>query len=221
MANAEIRVKGTSLVGENVVMTGFSDAKGDYNFSMIPEGRYGITAYLSGTFDGHDNWIFPLHPTDGSAEQVDVKRSSGINRNFRWQLTGQVARPLKGYYGATITIGFKPSIPHDSYVEFRLTPASPLVDGTQGRPMVVGATMAKWLEGGESRIVDIPLGSYDVTSFVRLSNGVMYQFILSNESGNFYERRLTARVRFAPNESDPRFYLTNGIALEYLWVDGQ
>lgn len=153
--------QGTPLVGVRIIvdnsvlfnanLTATTDGAGKYSVK-IPTGSWYAFALYEKTYHGK-KYNFYLHPDS------DVGfGGEGAVRNFKWQLTGEKAYPLSGYYGGLVTIDNHPEFNVNAEdIEFTFTPQGELIDGSNGTTFI-----AKALDGHQLK--DLPMGRYRVTA---------------------------------------------------------
>lgn len=135
----------------NSNITSATNNAGKYQIK-IPTGSWYAFAQYRTTYNGNI-YSFYLHPEDASG----FGGEGGV-RNFQWKLTGEMPQPLSGNYGGLVTIDNFPGIYiDDSKIDFKFTPAGPLIDGSTGNILYMRA------QDGFN-IKDIPIGRYLVTA---------------------------------------------------------
>ncbi|THF70898.1 carboxypeptidase regulatory-like domain-containing protein [Deinococcus sp. Arct2-2] len=155
LVGAQVFAGSTLFFNSNSLAVSGQD--GRYRAKVPPGSWYG-GAQMTRSFQG-ETYTFDLIPNT-----VDpFAGSTGAIRNFQWKLTGP--KPGGGFAGATVTVYtdfFDPQmldiVPD---IELILTPAGPLIDGSQGK--TIRAKIRNTHEGMEG-LQDIPLGIYTVTA---------------------------------------------------------
>jgi hypothetical protein len=179
LANAEMRIVGDTLAGQEASVFPRTGADGTYSV-QVADGNYGITGEYTTTFNGKD-FKFQLHPKDG-LDGATFPSAPGVARDFEWRLKGPrpgtAAQATEGFhfYGGevvntvvdlgndcTICDTFSKETPNGFTAEVTFTPQGALADGTAGAPItstyeVKSKTARFWSQ------VDIPLGRYTVTA---------------------------------------------------------
>jgi hypothetical protein len=87
----------------------------------------------------------------------------------------------------------------DLEVVFRFEPVGPLVDGSEGKPVVVTRTIGELLSGEEvlghdSRLLDIPLGTHVLTVTLDVGDGTTIPLVLLSEDGASWAESQTIRL---------------------------
>lgn len=192
MKGAAIRIFGVSDAGEKVGYDVKADASGRYS-TKVASGVYSVRASANLTFEGRP-WTLDLHPTDN--DDTDLNSSNGIVKNFQLKLTGlpprlaDQAENSTAYYGAYIAVDFRqpkpaggswmdpdPTAYPDAYaVEFTFTPTGPLIDGSEGKTVVMTRKPRALRHSSgpldETRyLYDIPIGSYKLTATMKMPDG--------------------------------------------------
>lgn len=153
--------QGIPLVGARVVvdnsiffnanLTTTTDGAGKYSLK-IPTGSWYAFALYEKTYHGK-KYSFYLHP-----DSEEGFGGEGAVRNFKWQLTGEKAYPLSGFYGGLVTIDNHPGFnPNAEDIEFTFTPQEKLIDGSEG------TTIVRKAQDGH-QLKDLPIGRYRVTA---------------------------------------------------------
>ncbi|MDJ1501242.1 carboxypeptidase-like regulatory domain-containing protein [Cytophagaceae bacterium BD1B2-1] len=157
VANAVIVASSTDYYNKN--STGYSDASGNYSFSLptgIAEGSYSVSGTVTFQYQGK-NYTMALYP-----EQEGVFSAyDGAVRNFVFRLNGPRSTTSDAEdmpLGGTLEVHAQPDNVNDKNLEITLEPMGPLVDGSTGKTLVVG------LPENDYRIKDIPVGKYKITA---------------------------------------------------------
>ena len=196
IGGATVAVYGTTIAGANTRFEATTGADGSYR-QRVPDGIYGVSAYAKTNYAG-ERFEIPVPAADGN-NSIDLDAAQGGVENFVWFLEGLREAGLSpddeySYHGMSLTLSSATSFAAaghlaGGFVELLLTPSGPLIDGSEGRPLVylhqlgsdagtVGPT-----EGGyvdlDTEILDIPLGSYTVTARLLSANGTATPLRLS------------------------------------------
>lgn len=194
-SNGSISINGVSTSGEQLNYP-LVQPNPDGTYSLqVTDGVYSVLGYANPTYQGV-RWNLPMHPDDNV--QVGQPSTSGIVKNFTWELSGLEPPPLDGspldpanpyqHYGAAIGLdGLYGCPPAGSQFQFTLTPRGPLVDGSSGQAIVFKKTVASAVvdsftfSGGgqyDQILGDIPLGVYSlsVTATDPSGNAISLQF---------------------------------------------
>ena len=184
---ARIRIAGytgnpTGLPGADHDDDVTTDGAGAYRV-QVPSGLYEVAGEATVAFEGK-NFVFYLHPADGSCEPQ--MSAGGIVKHFVLRLSGLekcagdgVDPQHEGFYsGAPIELFHESpkGLPGDAQLTFTLTPTGPLADGGAGK--VITMTRSVSALGNASGALettkilhDIPLGRYQLTGFATLPGG--------------------------------------------------
>jgi hypothetical protein len=134
------------------------------------------------------------------------------------------------YYGASFTVGYGLREPDDNNapkawlvqgteVEITLTPEGPLLDGSEGRPLII---RKKLTPGSYFQVNDIPIGFYRIRARVITENGGEPLRIKDNSRSDRKgglepkESEGTATVLFRSASSDPSTLRAAGGNMERL-----
>ncbi len=166
VANAMIVASSTDYY--NKTSTGYSDANGNYSFSLptgIAEGSYSVSGTVTLRYQ-NTNFNMALYPQ----QEGVFSAYEGAVRDFTFRLTGPRSvtsdandLPL----GATLEVHAQPDNVDDKNLEITLQPIGPLVDGSIGQTLVVG------LPENDYRIKDIPVGKYKITARDKVTGQVL------------------------------------------------
>lgn len=154
-------VKGASLIIDNTLIpnSNLVGVSGDDGFYSIQLRNFTWQAYAEKnvSYNGQTYKIH-FHPdnNDGFSQE-------GAIRNFQWKLQGEKPGQL-GYYGGTIMIDkhVLSEVYDSENIEFTLTPAGPLIDGSAGQ--VIKTRMGQPTTATYGKLVDIPIGRYTMTA---------------------------------------------------------
>src|SRR5690606_15365507 len=91
-------------------------------------------------------------------------------RNFTWKLEGRGPDNEYGYYGGLVKVftdfGFYEDMED---IELTLVPDGPLIDGSEGRTLVLRLEDHYWVQ--RAYLEDIPIGRYTITATLRSAEG--------------------------------------------------
>lgn len=153
-------VAGARIVLENTVfhassVSGSTGPDGRYRLKVHP-GAWQAWGTLPVDYNGR-TYRIDLHP--GNVDSMD---EDGGVRDFTWKLEGRDPRKEFAHHGGRVTV-FADYHFHDlADVELTLTPDGPLIDGSEGRTLVVRHGDHHWHQLDHLR--DIPIGRYVTTA---------------------------------------------------------
>ena len=155
LANVDVTIENT-LVGTAISYIGKTDASGNYKIKIGKVGTYHASAYFEKEYNGI-TYRLPLHP-----DNDEVFSNEGAVRNFIWKLSGKM--PDQGYYGSNIEINSELGlyIPDEENIEYTLTPAGKLIDGSDGTVLKLHTGEAN--SDSYGKLLDIPIGRYTITA---------------------------------------------------------
>lgn len=135
----------------NTNLTTVTGNTGKYSLK-VPAGSWYAFAMYETTFHAK-KYRFYLHPDSEAGFGGE-----GAVRNFQWRLTGEKAHPLTGYYGGLVTFDNYPGFYINANdIEFRFSPQSKLIDGSEAAPLVLKSPDGYQLK-------DLPVGRYRLTA---------------------------------------------------------
>ncbi len=175
LEGAIIRLRADFLTGWVEVTSG---PDGRYKASsdvQTPYASYTIEAFKQTDYNGQTvcHKLALPDPNDYNSFTID----EGAEKNFQWQLTGQVGN-YPTYLGGTITLWNSSAI-YDvaKAVEFTLTPTGPLLDGSEGSVIVQEVLLEA--PADDDALQDIPIGSYTVQAVLIAQDGTRTPIALS------------------------------------------
>ncbi len=147
----------------NSYIHGSTQEDGTYRIKAQP-GAWRAYASFKKTYNGK-TYSLDLHP-----DTIDSFDDTGAVRNFVWKLEGREPENEYNYYGGLVTI-FQDTDFHDDMedVELTLTPSGPLIDGSEGKTLVLRQGGHYWVQFGY--LQDIPIGRYTVTAILKGEDG--------------------------------------------------
>jgi hypothetical protein len=188
-------ISGYSSKSGQTVSTSIDGADGKYRTDVGP-GQFATRAWTDVEYNGR-KYRIDLEPVDGKGGLVKQDTKDGVIKHFVWKLDGFRAgcdeRSTDRFYshcGASINFNPEghgvtywttikkdyqhtpePPIPADAIVELTLTPDGPLIDGSEGKPVVLKIRGAD-IQGYMDRITrGIPIGKYHATARATLADG--------------------------------------------------
>ena len=136
---------------------------GSYRIKVQP-GAWRAYASFRKTYNG---WTYSLqlHP-----DNIDSFDDTGAVRNFTWRLEGREPENEYGYYGGLVKVFTDYGFYEDMQdVELTLAPDGPLIDGSEGRTLVLRLGDHYWTR--PDYLEDIPIGRYTVTATLENAEG--------------------------------------------------
>ncbi len=154
LEGAIVRLRQDFVTGWTEVTTG---PDGRYEASSSVQNAsasYKIEAFIEVDYNGQT--VCPMIAMPDPNDYTSFTLDEGTERNFQWQLTGQVGSH-DSFFGATINL-WNSYLFSDTAkaVELTLTPTAPLLNGSEGAVMVAEIP----LDGHEDALLDIPVGLY-------------------------------------------------------------
>ncbi|WP_169807679.1 carboxypeptidase-like regulatory domain-containing protein [Herbidospora mongoliensis] len=159
-------IKGAEIVADNQLLYNSNavvrtDGDGFYRVDTNVATTFHATATVTSEYNGQE-YTLSLAPDDDGP----FAGPSGAIRNFTWKLTGKQADGL-GFYGGKVLFYLDSTDPlnpdaflEDEKVRLTLTPDGPLIDGSEGPPIVGMATR----NGDGSGLEDVPISRYRITA---------------------------------------------------------
>ncbi|WP_019587837.1 carboxypeptidase-like regulatory domain-containing protein [Deinococcus apachensis] len=153
LAGARVGADNTVLDGSEVWTTTDAQGRYDLDLSKMPIlNAWTAVAHIVVKYGGEQQTLTP--EVDDTAAFLG---KDGAIRNFTLKITGKT--PNGGYYGALFSahLGLSEAgeMPEYGDVEFTLTPAGPLIDGSKGQPIRVRQAQLPF---------EVPQGRYKVTA---------------------------------------------------------
>lgn len=161
-------VAGAKILLDNSVyyasyIHGSTREDGSYRIKLQP-GAWKADASLEREYNGR-TYTLELHP-----DNVDSFDESGAVRNFVWKLEGRTPDNDYGYYGGFIQLSTDLDFHEDmADIQLTLTPAGPLIDGSEGRTLQLRLHDHYWVD--RYQVEDVPIGRYRVTAILRGDGG--------------------------------------------------
>ena len=149
VAGAKILLENTVFYSSSV--SGSTGPDGRYRLRVHP-GAWQAWATLDREYNGR-TYRLDLHP-----ENPDSMDEDGVVRDFTWKLEGKDPRKDFGYYGGRVTVFGDYHFYDMADVELTLEPDGPLIDGSEGRTLVIRPDDHHWNQPDHLR--DIPIGRY-------------------------------------------------------------
>lgn len=211
VSSDQIRVRVSGHRSDMAEVSAFIPVQADGRFELkVPEGTYSLSGNLGISFQG-EAFRLALEPVGGQGPD-DSK--AGIAKEMRLKLTGlkpgmDPNNPYS-YYGGHVRLQDRVmNLPNDAKVTFTLTPTTPLVDGSQGKPLTFHTT-GKELKGLAVEFKDIPLAKYRMTGAVTMPDGSKKTALLRSADT---EPATALEFSFHPRS-------TEGINAAFLYMEG-
>jgi hypothetical protein len=180
LKGARVRLRADFVYGRAEVTT---LADGRYAISDLIKATYRAEAYFETKYAGTTvcQRLAMPKPTDYNSFPV----SQGAERNFRWQLTGQVGS-TDAHFGATIRI-WQSDLPRETSrsVEFTLTPTGPLLDGSKASVIVKEAPLE--YPSSDDGLQDLPLGTYRLRAVLIGKDGNRTPLKIATQESRAYQ----------------------------------
>ena len=153
-------IAGAKILLDNTVfyasyINGSTAEDGTYRLKVQP-GAWRAYASIKRDFNGRTHSL-DLHP-----DNVDSFDDSGAVRNFTWKLEGRKPDNDWGYYGGLVKVFNETGFYEMENVEITLEPDGPLIDGSQGRTLVLRLGDNYWRQ--LAYLEDIPIGRYTASA---------------------------------------------------------
>lgn len=161
-------IAGAKILLDNTVfyasyINGSTGEDGTYRIKAQP-GAWRAYASFKKDYNGK-TYSLDLHP-----DTIDSFDDTGAVRNFTWKLEGRKPENDYGYYGGLVKVFTDTGFYEDMEdVELTLTPSGPLVDGSQGKTLVLRQGGHYWVQYGY--LEDVPIGRYTVTAILKNEEG--------------------------------------------------
>lgn len=149
-------VAGAKILLDNTVfydsyISGSTGEDGTYRLKVHP-GAWRAYASIRKEYNGR---TYPLEMHPDSADSFD---EAGAVRNFTWKLEGRKPDNDWGYYGGLVKVFSETGFYEMENVEITLAPDGPLIDGSEGRTLVLRLGDNYWRQ--LAYLEDIPIGRY-------------------------------------------------------------
>lgn len=155
-------VAGAKVLLDNTVfyasyINGSTAEDGTYRLKVQP-GAWRAYATIRKDYNGR-TYSLDLHP-----DSIDSFDDSGAVRNFTWKLEGRKPDNDWGYYGGLVKVFDETRFHEMEDVEITLEPVGPLIDGSQGRTLVLRLGDNYWRD--RAYLEDIPIGRYTASAAI-------------------------------------------------------
>src|SRR5690606_497647 len=186
-------------------INGMTNSEGAYKIKVHP-GAWVAYANFKKEYNGKTYSIqaFPDNSESFSEE--------GAERNFTWKLEGIDPDNDSYFYGGRVTVHTDNDFNEDYRdIELTFTPSGPLIDGSQGKALVLKPGERYWEEYGY--IEDIPVGRYNVTAAAKKTGHTKPLRIQNwHTKGDFVSE---FQLDFIPDKSEFRPRTTAAIVVGY------
>ncbi len=143
-------------------LTGTTDENGNYKIKVF-QGAWVAYANFKKEYNGK------TYSVQAYPDNTDPISEDGGVRNFTWKLEG-VDPDDDYFYGGRVTVHSANNFYEDDKdIELVFTPSGPLIDGSEGKKLVLRYGEHYWEKYGY--IEDIPVGRYIVTAVLKKSGG--------------------------------------------------
>lgn len=190
VAGAKILLDNTVFYSSSI--SGTTGEDGRYRLKVQP-GAWQAYATLRTTYNGM-RFILNLHP-----ENEDSFDDEGGVRDFTWKLEGRDPRNEYRYYGGLVKVFTDVGFYEDmEKIELTLRPSGPLIDGSEGRTLVLRSGDNYWVQ--LAYLEDIPIGRYMISAVLEDEGGRRPLRIASwSPKGNFVPEY---QLDFIPDPND-------------------
>lgn len=192
------RVRAENSTGNNIHITGTSDAEGKYSLKLSAIGGWKIYAWKEVTFESQTYQVRLGMEKDSDYDAFSV--TSGIKRNFVWKLNGRIPdRTVSkengtGFFGGTVKfINYNSLVdvmPPGTEVTIRFTPAegAKYLDGSSAAGKTVERKFGITDGVGQAYYInDIPATNYVITATSTLNGTYMPVYLGGGTPDEFYE----------------------------------
>lgn len=185
-------------------INGTTDENGNYKIK-VHQGAWVAYANFKKEYNGK-TYSIQAYP-----ENTDSFTEDGAVRNFTWKLEGMDPNDSY-YYGARVTVHSANDFwENDEDIELTFTPSGPLIDGSEGKTLVLRYGERYWEKYGY--IEDIPVGRYIVTAILKKSGDDVPLTIQNWHTKGDFVREF--QLDFIPDNSDFRPRTAAAIVIGY------
>lgn len=210
-------IAGAKIWVKPVVTTGLyetrTDANGYYVASGLPPVGYRVYGWHEVEYRG-ERFCLRLGHKD-PADYSPLNPAKGATRDLVWRTQGRIEDVElysdMGYFGGSVAVMNELSVPaRNAPLEFTLTPAGPLIDGSAGKTLTRKPN-------AEGYLLDVPVGVYKVTATVT-ENGSKKPVRLGSSQGSLGAQ---ATLEFKPLGQTCAGSSASGVGRAYLyWAKG-
>ncbi|MFZ7095981.1 carboxypeptidase-like regulatory domain-containing protein [Luteimonas dalianensis] len=188
-------IAGAKILLDNTVfyasyINGSTAEDGSYRLKVQP-GAWRAYATIRKDYNGR-TYSLDLHP-----DSIDSFDDSGAVRNFTWKLEGRKPDSEWGYYGGLVKVFNETGFYEMEDVEITLEPEGPLIDGSEGRTLVLRPGDNYWRQ--LAYLEDIPIGRY--TASAVLMDGESRQPLKLRDWDTEEEPAENMQLEFIPDSS--------------------
>ena len=185
-----------------------TDGDGHYS-GHLPRGDYMVEAEVTLPYEGTTITV-PLAPHEEGDDVFKLPASGGVKLDLDVHVSGERIDAAGigegGYYGYTAlvyegydydgTVTSFGALREDLEIAFEFRPSGPLVDGSEGKPVVMTRTVGELLDDGEvsghdANLRDLPLGSYEVTATLDVGDGTTIPLLILGDDGATWSENQT------------------------------
>jgi hypothetical protein len=190
-----VYIGGTTIRGDRSSYQLDLDENGHFEM-VVPDGVYRLTTSLNVEYDGK---LLPvqLMAMDAKSPGQSFSSAEGVVRDYRWVLLGR--RPGTdgdshvNYFGAHLNFSdaksgdfghqLKDRWPVGTKLRVALSPAGPLIDGSEGRPMGFEMDLRSLVNLAQPAGASVPIGVYKVAAEFLTPEGKRQRALLSLDPG--------------------------------------
>lgn len=221
LGGVQLRIFGTTDAGQRSSLD--SRTKTDGTFSVrLPSGNFSLRDAIWPVNVGGRPYRLPLYLR--GEDNSDFDSTEGATAQLVLRMSGKITAEKPdsdetAWFGGTVELEWIGSdgrsadkLPDNAQLEVRLTPTSPLFDGTPSAPIVHTRPLT-WARS--SRIIsDVPLADYEVRVALKAAGQTTPLLVASRENISSAQRTPLgeqAPIRFAPRSGSAPLLTSNGV----------
>lgn len=221
LGGVQLRIFGTTDAGQRSSLD--SRTKTDGTFSVrLPSGNFSLRDAIWPANIGGRAYRLPLYLR--GEDNSDFDSTEGATAQLVLRMSGKITAEKSdsdesAWFGGTVELEWIGSdgrsadrLPENAQLEVRLTPTSPLFDGTPSAPIVHTRPLT-WARS--SRIIsDVPLADYEVRVALKAAGQTTPLLVASRENISSAQRTPLgeqAPIRFAPRSGSAPLLTSNGV----------
>lgn len=221
LGGVQLRIFGTTDVGQRSSLDARTKADGTFSV-RLPSGNFSLRDALWPVNINGRPYRLPLYLS--GEDNSDFDSTEGATAQLVLRMSGKISAEKpdadeNAWFGGTIELEWIGSdgrtadkLPENAQLEVRLTPTSPLFDGTASTPVVHTRTLS-WARA--NRIIsDVPLADYEVRVALKTAGQTTPLLVASREAMASAQRTPLgeqAPIRFAPRSGSTPLLTGNGI----------